>query len=120
MCQALERRLGEVAWMTDATRAKAREKMERFNVKIGYPDQWIDYTSLQVVAGDHLGNIFRARAFEHRRQMAYADAPTDRTRWLMLPQQINAYYHPNLNEIVFPAAILQAPRPTVRAISRAP
>ena len=57
--------------------------------------------------GDHLGNVLRARAFEHRRQMAFADAPTDRSRWLMLPQQINAYYHPNLNEIVFPAAILR-------------
>jgi len=64
---------------------------------------------VHVVQGDHLGNVLRARAFEHTRQMAFADAPTDRTRWLMLPQQINAYYHPNLNEIVFPAAILQPP-----------
>jgi len=64
---------------------------------------------VRIVQGDHLGNVLRARAFEHKRQMAFADAPTDRTRWLMLPQQINAYYHPNLNEIVFPAAILQPP-----------
>lgn len=76
---------------------------------VGYPDNWIDYGALRVVQGDHLGNVLRARAFEHRRQMAFADAPTDRSRWLMLPQQINAYYHPNLNEIVFPAAILQPP-----------
>ena len=62
----------------------------------------------QVANGDHVGNVARARAFEHARQMGFASAPTDRKRWLMLPQQINAYYHPNLNEIVFPAAILQA------------
>ena len=107
--EALEARLKEVPWMEESTRAKALEKMSGFGVKIGFPDKWIDYTSLEVVAGDHLGNVQRARAFEHRRAMAYADAPTDKTRWLMLPQQINAYYHPNLNEIVFPAAILQPP-----------
>jgi predicted metalloendopeptidase len=174
---ALEKRLGEVAWMTEGTRAKAREKsaasscvgrrvfgapsphvagaredgalqrqdrvryiIEPSTVshhcimperRYRYPDKWVDYSSLEIVAGDHLGNIFRARAFEHARQMGrgrtielgeielgpgaraherrrlrritcaecryrYADAPTDRSRWLMLPQQINAYYHPNL------------------------
>ena len=106
---ALEARLHEVEWMQGATREKALEKMQGFGVKIGYPDKWIDYTTLEVRAGDHLGNVQRARAFEHRRAMGFADAPTDKTRWLMLPQQINAYYHPNLNEIVFPAAILQPP-----------
>ena len=107
--RALQARLGEVPWMAGTTREKALEKMRAFGVKIGYPDKWIDYSDLQVVAGDHLGNELRARAFEHRRQMSFADAPTDKTRWLMLPQQVNAYYHPNLNEIVFPAAILQPP-----------
>jgi len=107
--QALEARLREVEWMRPATRGKALEKMAAFGVKIGYPDSWVDYTNVHVVQGDHLGNVLRARAFEHQRQMAFADAPTDRSRWLMLPQQINAYYHPNLNEIVFPAAILQPP-----------
>ena len=106
---ALEARLHEVEWMQGATREKALEKMQGFGVKIGYPDKFIDYTTLEVRAGDHLGNVQRARAFEHRRAMGFADAPTDKTRWLMLPQQINAYYHPNLNEIVFPAAILQPP-----------
>ena len=95
--------------MQETTRGKALEKMGAFGVKIGFPDEWIDYSELKVVVGDHLGNVLRARAFEHRREMAFADAPTDKTRWLMLPQQVNAYYHPNLNEIVFPAAILQPP-----------
>ena len=95
--------------MAESTRAKALEKMGAFGVKVGFPDTWIDYSSLEVRLGDHLGNVQRARAFEHKRAMAFADAPTDRTRWQMLPQQINAYYHPNLNEIVFPAAILQPP-----------
>lgn len=107
--KALEARLNEVPWMEESTRTKALEKMSGFNVKIGFPDKWIDYSSLAVVPGDHLGNVQRARAFEHKRVMGFADAPTDKSRWLMLPQQINAYYHPNLNEIVFPAAILQPP-----------
>jgi len=106
---ALEARLREVPWMQDSTRAKALDKMRGFGVKIGFPDEWIEYASLDVRHDDHLGNVLRARAFEHARQMRYADAPTDKTRWMMLPQQINAYYHPNLNEIVFPAAILQPP-----------
>jgi predicted metalloendopeptidase len=107
--QALEARLKEVEWMQPSTREKALAKMSAFGVKIGYPDSWVDYGAVHIVQGDHLGNVLRARAFEHTRQMAFADAPTDRSRWLMLPQQINAYYHPNLNEIVFPAAILQPP-----------
>jgi putative endopeptidase len=106
---ALEARLREVPWMADSTKGTALEKMNGFGVKIGYPDAWIDYSTLVVVVGDHAGNVFRARAFEHRRQMAFADAPTDKSKWEMLPQEINAYYHPNLNEIVFPAAILQPP-----------
>ena len=88
--QALEARLREVEWMQPTTRAKALEKMAAFGVKIGYPDSWVDYGPLAIVRGDHLGNVLRARAFEHGRQMAYADSPTDRSRWLMLPQQINA------------------------------
>eukprot|EP00928_Gymnodinium_smaydae_P052928 TRINITY_DN3704_c0_g1_i1.p1 TRINITY_DN3704_c0_g1~~TRINITY_DN3704_c0_g1_i1.p1 ORF type:complete len:695 (+),score=182.86 TRINITY_DN3704_c0_g1_i1:124-2085(+) len=106
---ALETRLNEVPWMSAATRTKALEKMNGFGVKIGFPDKWIDYSSLEVRIGDHLGNVQRSKAFEHKRSMGFADASTDKTRWLMLPQQINAYYHPNLNEIVFPAAILQPP-----------
>lgn len=95
--------------MAEATRKKALQKMDAFGCKIGFPDKWIDYTALEMKTGDLLGNVLRSRAFSHRRAMGYADAPTDRTRWLMLPQEINAYYHPNLNEIVFPAAILQPP-----------
>lgn len=106
---ALEARLKEVPWMAETTKATALEKMKGFGVKIGYPDKWVDYSSLQFVSGDHAGNVFKARAFEHKRQMGWADAPTDKSKWEMLPQQINAYYHPNLNEIVFPAAILQPP-----------
>jgi putative endopeptidase len=107
--KALEERLKEVEWITsDVTRENAMKKMNRFKVKIGYPDKWIDYTPLGI-SGDFLTMVFQARAFEHAREVKEMNNPTDRDKWFMTPQTVNAYYHPSLNEIVFPAAILQPP-----------
>jgi putative endopeptidase len=109
--KALEERLKEVDWMqSDSTREQALKKMNRFNVKIGYPDEWIDYSPLNIVAGESfLSMIFKSRHFDHLQEIKEMNAPTDKKKWFMTPQTINAYYHPSLNEIVFPAAILQAP-----------
>ena len=99
--QALEDRLKEVDWMTsDATREEALKKMSRFRVKIGYPDKWIDYTSLKIEEGDSfLAMVVKAKVFDHMRDVEEMNAPTDREKWFMTPQTINAYYHPSLNEI---------------------
>jgi len=109
--QALEERLKEVEWMTsEKTRKNALEKMKKFKVKIGYPDEWIDYTSLDIQKSDtFLSMIFKARVFEHAREVKEMNAETNRDKWFLTPQTVNAYYHPSLNEIVFPAAILQPP-----------
>jgi putative endopeptidase len=109
--QALEDRLKEVDWIqSDSTREEALKKMSRFNVKIGYPDKWIDYSTLDIQSNDSfMMMIFKSRVFDHEREVKEMNAPTDRNKWFMTPQTVNAYYHPNLNEIVFPAAILQAP-----------
>ena len=109
--QALEDRLKEVDWIkSDLTRAEALKKMNRFNVKIGYPDKWIDYSTLNINTTDSfLTMIFKSRVFEHKREVDEMNAPTNKDKWFMTPQTVNAYYHPNLNEIVFPAAILQSP-----------
>lgn len=107
--QALEERLNEVDWITsDSTRQQALEKMSRFRIKIGYTNKWIDYSALEV-KGSLLGMVLAARAFEHQRTIQEMNAPTDREKWFMTPQTVNAYYHPTLNEVVFPAAILQHP-----------
>eukprot|EP00545_Synedropsis_sp_CCMP1620_P006682 CAMPEP_0119002970 /NCGR_PEP_ID=MMETSP1176-20130426/269_1 /TAXON_ID=265551 /ORGANISM="Synedropsis recta cf, Strain CCMP1620" /LENGTH=731 /DNA_ID=CAMNT_0006954519 /DNA_START=106 /DNA_END=2301 /DNA_ORIENTATION=- len=110
--KALEERLAEVEWMTsDLTRENANKKMNRFRVKIGYPDHWIDYTPLQIVPAEDsfLSMVFKARAFDHARDVKEMNQPTNRDKWFLTPQTVNAYYHPSLNEIVFPAAILQPP-----------
>ena len=109
--QALEERLNEVDWMkSDSTREQALKKMSRFNIKIGYPDKWIDYSTLVIEAGESfLSMVLKSRHFDHIREVKEMNAPTDKDKWFMTPQTINAYYHPSLNEIVFPAAILQAP-----------
>jgi predicted metalloendopeptidase len=99
----------ELDWMSEETKQQALEKLSKFNSKIGYPDQWRDYSKLEVVAGDLVGNIKRANAFEYQRQVNKLDQPVDKSEWLMTPQTVNAYYLPNWNEIVFPASILQPP-----------
>ncbi|GAA1132564.1 M13 family metallopeptidase [Arthrobacter flavus] len=96
-------------WMTDETKARALAKLDRFDTKIGFPDQWIDYSSLEIVDGDTYGNVQRSTAFELDRQLSRLGGPIDRGNWLMTPQTVNAYYMPTMNEIVFPAAILQPP-----------
>ena len=95
--------------MSEETRTNALQKMEKFRVKIGYPDQWVDYTTLSVSKDSHVGNMLASARFDSARDLARINRPTDRERWFMCPQRINAYYHPMLNEIVFPAAILEAP-----------
>jgi predicted metalloendopeptidase len=106
---AFRERINGLEWMSAETKAKALEKLGKFGTKIGYPDKWRDYTALTIVAGDLLGNVRRANAFEYNRQMQRLGKPIDRTEWLLTPQTVNAYYLPTMNEVVFPAAILQPP-----------
>ncbi len=107
--KALDERIGTLAWMSDDTRAAARDKLSKFTPKIGYPEAWREYAALDVRAGDAYGNAKRSQAFEWAFEVARIDEPVDRKEWGMTPQTVNAYYNPPLNEIVFPAAILQAP-----------
>jgi putative endopeptidase len=102
-------RIEQLPWMSAETKRVALEKLAAFRTKIGYPDQWRDYSALQVRAGDAFGNSVRAEVFEWQRQLARLAKPTDRGEWRMTPQTVNAYYNPTFNEIVFPAAILQPP-----------
>ena len=109
LVEAFRRSLSEVPWMGDDTRREALAKLGQFTPKIGYPERWRDYSALEVRADDLLGNVRRAVAFEVDRQHAKLGGPVDRDEWFMTPQTVNAYYNPGLNEIVFPAAILQPP-----------
>eukprot|EP00850_Spirogloea_muscicola_P011579 SM000072S21213 [mRNA] locus=s72:364201:367847:- [translate_table: standard] len=106
---ALRERLQELPWMTEETKRRALEKLSTFRVKIGYPDKFIDYTDLQVRGLSYVEMGMAGSSFHLARCLARIDRPVDRSRWLMTPQTVNAYYHPKLNEIVFPAAILQFP-----------
>jgi predicted metalloendopeptidase len=106
---AYEESIQNLDWMSDETKAKALEKLSKFTPKIGYPDEWRDYSALQISDDDLLGNIQRARVFAHYREIDKLGKPLDRNEWFMSPQTVNAYYNPPMNEIVFPAAILQPP-----------
>ncbi len=106
---AYEARIRSLDWMTPATKAKALRKLKSFNRKIGYPDKWKSYAGLSIRPDDYVGNIMRTTEFEHKRTMRKLGKPIDRTEWAMYPQTVNAYYHPTMNDIVFPAAILQYP-----------
>jgi putative endopeptidase len=106
---ALTDRLQKLDWMTPATRARALEKLSKFDVKIGYPSKWRDYSGLQVNPTDLYGNYERGAAFEWAYDVNRLNGPVDQTEWGMTPQTVNAYYSSVKNEIVFPAAILQAP-----------
>jgi predicted metalloendopeptidase len=101
--------IDELDWMGPETRKQAHIKLAAISVKLGYPDKWRDYTTLAVKSDDLVGNITRSSQFEHERFVKKLGAPVDRTEWLMTPQTVNAYYNPVMNEIVFPAAILQPP-----------
>jgi putative endopeptidase len=96
-------------WMSAATRKRALEKLDKFTPKIGYPDTWRDYSKLQIDSDELVANARRAAAFEMARNLGKLGKPVDRHEWLMTPQTVNAYYNPSMNEIVFPAAILQPP-----------
>jgi putative endopeptidase len=96
-------------WMGEATKLEALKKLDTFRAKIGYPDKWIDYSAVQIDPTDLLGNVERAHSADVDRHLDEVGKPVDREKWLMTPQTVNAYYHPLLNEIVFPAAILQPP-----------
>jgi predicted metalloendopeptidase len=107
--------IDELAWMSAETKQAAHAKLATFRPKIGYPDKWRDYSGLLVTADDLVGNVRRASQFEHDYEMAKLGGPVDRDEWFMPPQMVNAYYNPELNEIVFPAAILQPPFFTMSA-----
>ena len=109
LVKAYEKSIKELDWMGDETKAEALDKLSKFTPKIGYPDVWRDYTALEVEADDYYGNIQRAALAEYQRIIDRQGGPVDRTEWGMTPQTVNAYYMPPLNEIVFPAAILQWP-----------
>jgi putative endopeptidase len=96
-------------WMSDDTKQRALEKLRKFTPKIGYPDKWRDYSTLTIDRDDLLGNVRRAHVFELDRNLVKIGQEVDRTEWFMTPQTVNAYYNPGMNEIVFPAAILQPP-----------
>ncbi|SDG93358.1 Predicted metalloendopeptidase [Duganella sp. OV458] len=96
-------------WMSPATKIEAQAKLAKFTPKIGYPNKWRDYSSLAVIKGDLIGNVLRASNYRHARMIAKLGKPIDREEWGMTPQTINAYYSSTMNEIVFPAAILQPP-----------
>ena len=107
LVNAYEKSIKELDWMTDETKAQALDKLSKFTPKIGYPDQWRDYAALEIDAEDLYGNLERVAQIEYQRYLDRQDGPVDRAEWAMTPQTINAYYNPPLNEIVFPAAILQ-------------
>src|SRR5213082_1077160 len=106
---ALGERIDALDWMTPQTKSHAHEKLAMFTPKIGYPDKWKDYSTLVIRRDDLIGNVRRAAEWDWNYQVARLDKPVDRAEWQMTPQEINAYYNPSNNEIVFPAAILQPP-----------
>ncbi len=106
---AMEESLRALDWMSDETKEKALAKLAGFSYKIGYPDEWRDYSALRIDRGPYVGNRLRAATFEYNRKMAQLDEPVDRSEWVMEPHAVNAYYHPLYNEVVFPAGILQPP-----------
>ncbi len=107
--EALAERIKSVDWMDDATKQEALKKLAAFNVKIGYPDKWRDYSTLMIDRGPFVMNGIRASIFETDRELKKIGKPVDRSDWGMTPPTVNAYYNPQLNEIVFPAGILQPP-----------
>jgi len=109
LIEAYRRSIQSLEWMTAETRERALAKLDAFTPKIGYPVRWKDYTDLEIAADDLVGNVRRANVWEHDRQLAKVGQPIDRDEWHMTPQTVNAYYNPLMNEIVFPAAILQYP-----------
>ena len=109
LVKAFAKRIDALAWMSPETKAKAKQKLDTLKVGVGYPDQWQDYSGLEIVKGDALGNEQRAELFEYRRQLAKLRQPVDRGEWWMTPQTVNAVNLPLQNALNFPAAIIQPP-----------
>ncbi len=109
LIEAYRRSISTLPWMSPGTRDKALEKLGKFTPKIGYPDAWRDYSDVAIDPTDLYGNVRRGSAAENDRELAKLGGPVDRGEWFMTPQTVNAYYNPGMNEIVFPAAILQPP-----------
>nr|WP_100415326.1 M13-type metalloendopeptidase [Mumia flava] len=109
LLEAYRRSISSLAWMSDQTRARALEKLDSFTPKVGFPVRWKTYGALVVDPSDLLGNVRRAASVAMDRELAKLGGPIDRDEWMMTPQTVNAYYNPTMNEIVFPAAILQPP-----------
>ncbi len=109
LIEAYRQSITSLEWMTAETRERALAKLDAFTPKIGYPVKWRDYSALEIDAGDLVGNVRRAHIHEHDRQIGRIGGEVDRDEWYMTPQTVNAYYNPLMNEIVFPAAILQHP-----------
>jgi putative endopeptidase len=106
---ALKGRIEKLAWMSDATKAKALEKWAAFTPKIGYPTKWRDFSGLATSRDSYYGNVEAAQQFNYKWDIGKIGKPVDKTEWLLTPQTVNAYYNPQQNEVVFPAAILQPP-----------
>ena len=106
---AMENDLKQLPWMSDETRKQALKKLHSIVNKVGYPDKWRDYSALQIKPGDFLGNALRSSQFENRRQLDKIGKPLDRGEWGMTPPTVNAYYNPQMNDINFPAGVLQPP-----------
>ena len=109
LIEAYRESISGLDWMGEDTKHEALKKLDSFRAKIGYPDKWIDYSAVEIDPADLLGNVERAHSADVDRHLDEVGKPVDRDKWLMTPQTVNAYYHPLLNEIVFPAAILQPP-----------
>ena len=101
--------INDLEWMTQETRRRALAKLDKFTAKIGYPAKWRDYSALEIRRDDLYGNVVRGTAVSTQRELNKLGGPVDRDEWFMTPQTVNAYYNPGMNEIVFPAAILQPP-----------
>ncbi len=101
--------ISSLPWMSEDTRERALEKLGQFTTKVGYPEVWKDYSALEIDPADLVGNVRRSSEWGHNRELAKLGGPIDRNEWFMTPQTVNAYYNPLMNEIVFPAAILQLP-----------
>ena len=106
---AMAVRIQQLDWMSPATKQQALVKLKAVRNKVGYPDKWRDYSSVRIVADDFYGNDVRATEFEEKRQLAKVGQPVDRTEWDMTPPTVNAYYNPQMNDINFPAGVLQPP-----------
>jgi putative endopeptidase len=109
LLNAYEVSIRELNWMSEETRLQALDKLSKFTVKIGYPDEWKDYSSLVIEPDDLFGNLQRSALFLYEEKLEKQKHPVEKHEWAMTPQTVNAYYNPPLNEIVFPAAILQPP-----------